>query len=187
MKLKNLDISIMIPNLLNNMLGLTKIELTKELAKEAKTKITVKYRKYEKGVGTKTEEMKKEKLVKNGKLYYVKSSENGIGNDKGDLRITYYKFKTDNMITCIGAKRDNQTIFAAEILEGKQKDFFKCVGENMNKNDFIKLIKAEGQSVNVLLVIFSILFLVVAAFLAAMVFLGKDNKNHSSLIENENN
>ena len=95
----------------------------------------------------------KRKELSSGILYYTSSIL--FGNAKRDLRIYYYKLKTNNMLTVIGEKKGNEIVPDNEF-KGYSA-VFKSAGEDLKIEDMIKLLSSEGHTLYVVLLVIGII------------------------------
>ena len=84
---------------------------------------------------------------------------------EGDLRITYYKLKTDNKISIIGEKRGNDIIPKRDLNGYEDTEIFKTFGDELELDDFIKMLKEEKFGVFIAFIVMSVIIIVVGLIL----------------------
>jgi hypothetical protein len=76
-------------------------------------------------------------------LYY---SSNPFFPSIGDIRITYYKLKTEDKISVIGEKKGNEIVPKMNLPDSWNKPIFKSLGDIYYFDEFIELFQDEIDS-----------------------------------------
>ncbi len=121
--------------------GFTKIELIESDAINAKPLYDGKY-----------------KYISYGMLYY---SSNSFISSSGDIRMTYYKLKTEDKISVIGEKKGNEIIPKKNLPGYENTPIFKSSGDIYSIDEFLTLLKDEAHSSFVSMLIAFIIILII--------------------------
>jgi hypothetical protein len=100
-------------------------------------------------------------------LYY---SYTAFGSTDGDLRISYYKLKTPDKISIIGAKNGNEIVPHTNLEGYKDVKIFKSYGDDIKVDDLLELLRGEGYGVYIALKIVSIIIIIISVLIIGAAF-----------------